>query len=124
MKKYTPKIRFTVSNESVGASKTVDCPVSELAFAVSKQQQVQCVFGRRIGASGTGKQAHPKSVVPLRTARNDPEPACPECGADDFNPPLQEINNLYYRPYPMNIMNSQPLGGEGRGGTFRRKTCI
>ncbi len=121
VKKYTPKIRFTVSNESLGASKTVDCPVSELAFAVSKQQQVQCVFGRRMGASGTGKQAHPKSVVALRTARNDPEPACPECGADDFNPPLQEINNLYYRPYPMNIMNSQPLGGEAAGGTFRGK---
>lgn len=130
VKEYTPKIRFTVSNNAVidpntgkGVSKTVDCPVSELTFAVSKQQQAQCVFGKRTGMPPNQKQAHPKEVVAVRTSRNDPPYPfeCPRCGADDFNPPLQEVYNLYYRPYPMMIKNSQPLGGEAAGGTFRGK---
>lgn len=123
VKAYTPLIRFTVSHEGTGASKTVDCPVSELSYAVSKQEQAQCVFGKRRGTDGTGKQAHPKRVINLRTARNDPPSPfqCPECYADDFNPPLQEIYNVFYRPYPMKIMNQQPLGAEAAGGTFRGK---
>jgi|MDTC01.2.fsa_nt_gb hypothetical protein len=133
---YTPKIRFTISHPD-GPSKTIDCPISELSFAVSKQNQVQCVGGIRTNKGGREKKAHPRNVVRLITARRDPPNPfkCPgpsrsqckhgeypiACGATDFDPPLQEIYNVFYRPYPMKIMNSQPLSAEAAGGTFRGK---
>ena len=69
---YTPKIDFTISHPDM-VTKVVECPVTELTFAVSKQNQVQCAFGKTISMkNGRAVKAHGKKPKALRTARNDP----------------------------------------------------
>ena len=118
IKKYLPYVRFTYTHQISGNSKKVDYPVSELNYAVSKQNMIQCVMGR---TTGRGSNYHAGQVFKLATNYNDPLEDCPSCGATDY-PPLQELSNFYYRPRPMKIMNSQPLSpSTAQGGTFKRK---
>jgi hypothetical protein len=116
IKKYTPYVRFTYEHYTTKSRKTEDFPVSELNFAVSKQNMIQCVMGKTTSGGGN---AHNGKVLELKTSANDPVDACPYCQETNF-PALQEVQNLYYRPRPMLIMNEQPLSpAVAQGGTFR-----
>ncbi len=117
IKRYTPSVTFTYRHLTTGNTKEVKYPVSELNYAVSKQNLIQCVMGK---ATGHGGNYHAGRVHPLEDY-GDPLEACPYCEATDF-PPLQEVHNLYYKPRPMKIMNPQPLeAATAMGGTFKRK---
>ena len=117
IKEYLPYVEFTYTHQISGNTKKMDYPVSELNYAVSKQNQIQCVFGKD---SKSGVLAHPGSIPHLERY-GEPLDACPDCYATDY-PPLQEITNLYYKPHPMKIMNSQPLEAvTAMGGTYKRK---
>ncbi len=117
IKQYLPYVRFTYTHVLTGNTKTEDYPVSELNYAVSKQSLVKCVMSKTLPG---GTNSHGGRIFKLE-AYGEPLDACPRCGATDF-PPLQEVPNLYYRPQPMKIMNSQPLTADTAvGGTFKRK---
>ena len=117
IKHYTPYVTFQYTHQLTGNTKKVKYPISELNYAVSKQNLVQCVMGR---STGRGSSYHSGSIYPLESY-GEPIEACFSCGATDF-PPLQEVPNLYYKPNPMKIMNPQPLeAATAVGGTFKRK---
>jgi hypothetical protein len=117
IKEYLPYVRFTYTHQMTGNSKKVSYPISELNYAISKQSMVQCVMGK---VNAQGVNAHANKIIKLESY-GEPTDACPRCGADDY-PPLQEVPNLFYKPRPMQIMNSQPLeAGTATGGTFKRK---
>ena len=117
IKTYTPSIEFTYTHHITGETNTNLYPVSELNYAVSKQNLIQCNFGKRTDEGGA---AHAGTVQALESY-GEPLDECPICDATDY-PPLQEVHNLYYKPHPMKIMNSQPLeAATATGGTFKRK---
>jgi len=117
IKRYVPSVKFTYTHHNTGNTNEEIYPISELNYAVSKQNLIQCVMGER--TSG-GSSAHAGRIYPLESY-GDPLEACPYCSATDY-PPLQEVQNLYYKPRPMKIMNSQPLEvATASGGTYKRK---
>jgi len=119
IKKYLPYIQFEYTHFNTGFSVTHDYPVSELKYAISKQNMIQCIMGKR---NSKGIDAHPGKVRELERY-GEPVDACPITGCHATNyPPLQEVQNQYYKPHPMKIMNPQPLeAATATGGTFKRK---
>lgn len=120
IKRYTPAVEMTYIHKGTGATKTNRYPISELNFAISKQEMKICFNGRDLG---NGRLAHEgwDNVKYLKDDLNRPLDACPDrnCRATDY-PPLQDQKGVYYRPDTMRIMNPQPLeGSTGSGGTFR-----
>jgi RNA polymerase subunit RPABC4/transcription elongation factor Spt4 len=129
---YLPHIEITYFHEDL--EKTMQYPVSELNFAMSKQGLKRCRIGRIGTEAGLNKGSllHPCEPQYLINHYGDPLSECPyngtsrngmrwnaslygRCGADTF-PPLEIMNGIYYKPRPMNIMNSQPLGAEAQSG--------
>tara|TARA_R110001632_G_scaffold68767_1_gene160950 strand:+ start:4640 stop:6592 length:1953 start_codon:yes stop_codon:yes gene_type:complete len=116
IKNYLPYIEFTYTHQGTGASSKMLYPVSQLNYAMSKQNFVQCVAGK---VQPGGGNYHAQASYPLADAYNDPLEECPECDSSDFGP-LQEVKGKYYRPHPMKIVNEQPLAGStASGGTFK-----
>ena len=117
IKKYLPYVEFTYTHFNTGFSVERNYPVSELNYAISKQNMVQCFMGQR---NANGVNYHPGNLYQLDNY-GEPIEACPMCQATDF-PPLQEVQNQYYKPHPMKIMNPQPLeAATSVGGTFKGK---
>ena len=133
IKKYLPHIEITYIHWTSRTKKTMQYPVSELNFAMSKQGLKRCRLGR-VGTDvglNKGSLLHPGNPQYLIDRYGDPLSECPyngtdrkrrwngnlygRCGADTF-PPLEELNGIYYKPRPMKIMNSQPLGAEAQSG--------
>jgi hypothetical protein len=133
IKKYLPHIEITYIHWTSRTEKTMQYPVSELNFAMSKQGLKRCKHGRIGTQAGLNKGSllHPGERQFLIDLNGDPLSECPYnstekkrrwngnlygvCGADTF-PPLDMLNGIYYKPRPMNIMNSQPLGAEAQSG--------
>ena len=133
IKEHLPYIEITYIHWITGSEKTLQYPVSELNFAMSKQGIKRCREGRIGTKAGKnlGSLLHPCDPQYLINSHGDPLSKCPynqtstyrrwnanlagRCGADTF-PPLEIINGVYYIPRPMNIMNSQPLGAEAQSG--------
>ena len=115
MEEYTPAVEFTYYNKPTGLSATRSYPISQLNYAISKQQMRVCYSGLDNGRGGT---VHENHVVKLEK-HGKPTDECPTCGATDY-PPLFDKLNVYYRAHPMKIMNPQPLDAStGSGGTFK-----
>ena len=116
IKKYVPSMIFTYGYGDTDIKKDVIYPLSEMNYAISKQNFVQCVGGK---IKDDGTNAHGQASQPLADAYNDPVERCRLCQSSDFGP-LQEVPNKYYRPHPMKIMNAQPLeAGTASGGTYK-----
>ena len=131
IKQHLPYIEITYFHEDL--EKTMQYPVSELNFAMSKQGLKRCRLGRVGTEAGRNKGSHLHPCHPqyLIDRYGDPLSECPYssshtgrrwnasmpgvCGADTF-PPLEIMDGVYYKPRPMNIMNSQPLGAEAQSG--------
>ena len=121
IKEYLPSIVFIYKDTPTGYTSESSYPVSELNYAVSKQNMVVCDGG--IQLRGQTMVAHPYSRPQLATSQNDPLEACPvkNCKATDY-PPLKDVRGVYYRPIPMRIMNAQPLSISGiNGGTYKQQ---
>lgn len=117
IKEYTPAVNMTYTHKGTGGTVTNKYPISELNYAISKQQMKTCWNGRD---RGNGNLYHEGSKYELADGNNRPLDACPDCGATDY-PPIMDVLNVYYRPDIMRIMNSQPIDGlTGNGGTFKR----
>jgi len=117
IKKYVPSVIFTYGYGATDIKKEVKYPLSELNYAISKQNFVQCEGGK-IGYGGGNE--HPQRTFPLSNYYNDPLDECPDCQETNF-PSLHEVPNKYYRPHPMRIMNAQPLeAGTASGGTYKK----
>lgn len=117
IKKYTPFVEFTYTNKEANETMTREYPISELNYAISKQQQKMCFNG--IDRGNDRGFYHPMKTVILKTGTNRPTESCPRCGATDY-PPLIDIQNQYYRPDTMRIMNPQPLDARtGTDGKFK-----
>ena len=104
---YTPHILFTYTDKKTGKSKRQKYPVSELNYAISKQNLKVC----KLGSMQNGVYYHAGRPYYLRDYSGDPREECPSCGAKD-PPTVEEIPSVYYRPRPMKIMNPQPLDTE------------
>lgn len=116
MKRYTPSVQMSYIHRGTGLTKTNTYPVSQLNYAVSKQQMRICFNGKD---NGRGSFAHPNREYRLADGANRPLDACPSCGATDY-PPLIDRLGVYYRPDRMKIVNPQPLDGNtGSGGSFK-----
>jgi len=115
MKEYTPSIEMTYTHKGTGASKTNTYPVSQLNYAISKQQMRTCFNGRD---TGNGNLYHEGSQYFLKDNMNRPLDECPACDATDY-PPIFDVMNVYYRPERMKIANTQPLSASANGGTFK-----
>jgi hypothetical protein len=107
IKRHTPYVKMTYTDRKTGTKKQTDYPISEMNYALSKQNQRRCRRGKMSG----GAYAHDGRPKYLRDGSYDPLSECPSCGATDA-PTVEDIPNIYYRPRPMRIMNPQPLGGE------------
>lgn len=117
IKEYLPSVQFTYTDSNTGSTKERLYPVSELNYAVSKQNMVICVMG----AIGVGGVCDHAGQTPELQKYGEPLDACRLCHATDY-PPLLEVQDLYYKPHPMKIMNSQPLSpATSVGGTYKRK---
>jgi len=133
IQEHLPYIEITYIHWSSRTEKTMQYPVSELNFAMSKQGLKRCRLGRIGTETGVNKGSHLHPCHPqyLEDHYGDPLSECPyngtgrgrkwnanlpgKCGADTF-PPLEIMNGIYYKPRPMKIMNSQPLGAEAQSG--------
>ena len=117
MKRYTPSVEMSYIHKQSGATKTNRYPVSELNYAVSKEEMRICWNGKDTGRGSLYHEGRQYELRDRRTGR--PLDACPECGADDY-PPLIDRKNVYYRPDRMRIVNPQPLeANTGSGGSFK-----
>ena len=108
IKYHTPSVKFTYTHSGWGAEETRIYPLSELNYAVSKEQLKTCYDGKLLS---NGNLAHQNQEYLLRDRYNGrPMDECPDCGATDY-PPIFDITGVYYRPEVMNITNTQPLEG-------------
>ena len=107
IEKYTPHVKFTYSDKKTGKTKTRNYPVSELNYAISKQNLKVC----KMGLMENGVYNHPGQPNYLRDYSGDPTSECSICGAKD-PPTVDEIPSVYYRPRAMRITNPQPLDTE------------
>ena len=130
IKDHLPYVNFTYTHTGTNTTKERQYPVSELNYAISKQKKVYCNMGKDTPEGG---KVHPGKIQALATSANGPlnPMECPwtgsyrnkykVCKATDFGP-LYEMENTYYAPKPMKIMNPQPLeASTSQGGTFMRK---
>ena len=116
IKEYTPSVEMTYTHKGTGATKINTYPISQLNYAISKQQMRTCFNGRD---TGNGNLYHEGSKYDLKDSYNRPTDECPACGATDY-PPLFDVMNVFYAPETMRIMNPQPLDAStGSGGTFK-----
>ena len=115
IQKYTPSVRFTYSHTGWDAEETRTFPLSELNYAISKEELKTCYNGKLLS---NGNLAHANEEYFLRNRMGRPEEECPSCGATDY-PPLFDVKGVYYRPETMRIRNPQPLeGATASGGTY------
>ena len=108
MERHTPYVKMTYVDKQSGQTKTSNYPVSEMNYALSKQNLRRCKRGRL----RNGAFEHDGNPRYLREkGSGDPLSNCPVCGASE--PPTVEDNpNIFYTPKAMRIMNPQPLSGE------------
>ena len=116
IKYHTPSVKFTYTHTGWGSEETRTYPLSELNYAISKEQLKTCYDGKLLS---NGNLAHQNEEFFLRDRYNGrPLDECPSCGATDY-PPIFDITGVYYRPERMLIRNPQPLSGAtGSGGTY------
>lgn len=107
MERHTPYVQMTYVDKKTGKEGTSNYPVSELNYALSKQEMRRC----KRGLMQNGVFEHDGRPIYLKDSSGDPRSSCRICGATD-SPTVETIPNLYYRPRPMRIMNPQPLEGE------------
>ena len=107
MERHTPYVNMTYTDRKTGKTKTSSYPVSEMNYALSKQNLKRC----KRGLMRNGAYVHEGRPQYLKDGSGDPLSECPSCSSSD-SPVVEEIPNIFYRPRPMRIMSPQPLSGE------------
>lgn len=107
MERHTPYVNMTYTDRKTGKTKTSSYPVSEMNYALSKQNLKRC----KRGPMRNGAYDHEGRPRYLKDGSGDPLSECPSCSSSDA-PIVEEIPNIFYRPRPMRIMSPQPLSGE------------
>lgn len=111
MERHTPYVNMTYTDKKTGKTKTSSYPVSELNYALSKQNLRVC----RRGPMRNGVYSHNGNPIKLMDNSGDPVSQCWNCGSSD-SPVVEDVPGIFYRPRPMKIMSPQPLGGESKNG--------
>lgn len=104
MERYMPSVVFTYEAFK-DSRKEVSYPISEMNYAISKEEQKRCRMGKILS---DGQYYHPTYPRYLSQGQT----RCPSCSSSDY-PPLEDIPGLYYAPSMMRIKSPQPLGSAG-----------